>query len=146
MPDRASQNCVYCCGELGERHPKALGESASAAQDDLGVAVADERALPRLRELAERVTFPPDGAVAHHHEHLAACRDQIADPRVSPHDADLQYLLGGPVHGVDRARRRPLHVITPSRNSATAWPRSRAAGGVTAFPACLTLSRFDPTR
>src|SRR5690606_21962858 len=42
--------------------------------------------------------------------------------------------------------RRPAHAATASRNSATAWPRSRAAGGVTAFPACFTLSRFEPSR
>ena len=47
-------------------------------------------------------------------------------------------------------RRRELpraHAATAGalRKSATAAPMSRAAGGVTAFPACFTLSRFVPS-
>jgi hypothetical protein len=37
----------------------------------------------------------------------------VTDPGVAPHDADLQHLLGRPVHGVHRADSRALHRAPP---------------------------------
>lgn len=113
MADRAPQDCVYCCREFVERYPVALGVPAAAAQDDLGIVGGGEGARPGLRELAKRVRLPPGGAIAHHHEYLAAGVDHVTDTRVAPHDADLQHLLGRPVHGVHRAERWALHRTPP---------------------------------